>query len=483
MGEYAKWVALRWQRKVALKNYAIGLLQKVHRRLPGAIRRHTGVQSVATPTHNNQWEERAKFMEPLVAARPLPLTSSEAIHTIRVVHLIGSLQPGGAERQLCNCVIGQKALGMDVSVLLLSHTAGEHGHYERLLTEAGVKVRVAGEVFNPAFKKAIKDIPDVDKLLASIPGEFLPWAVDVFGELMVLRPSVFHSWLDHPNVWGGLGALLARVPSVVLSTRNVNPTHFPYLASPYFHAMYQQFARSASVRFINNSHAGAKDYAHWLGLPLEKFPVVLNGVDFTGIQISSDREIQSFRNEVNVPLGAPLVAGVFRLSEEKQPLVFLEVAKRLLVSNLNVYFVIVGIGSYEQPMREFIDKNNLGDRVRMLGRRCDVATIFSAADLKLLCSRQEGTPNVLLEAQWLGCPVLTTRAGGAVDAVKDGETGCLVNVGDVDGLVASASRLLESPALLKKYSEAGPNFIESTFGVSRMVKETMAVYFSERMEF
>ena len=114
----------------------------------------------------------------------------------------------------------------------------------------------------------------------------------------------------------------------------------------------------------------------------------------------------------------------------------------------------------------------------MLGRRADVTKIFSAAELKILCSRQEGTPNVLLEAQWLGCPVVTTRAGGAVDAVKDGETGFLVNVGDIDGLVESASRVLETPALRNSLSACGPAFIRNTFGVDRMVQETVEVYFS-----
>ena len=467
MGDYAKWVALRWQRKVALKNYAIGLLQKVHRRLPGAIRRHT-----------NQWEERAKFMEPLVAARPLPLTSSEAIHTIRVVHLIGSLQPGGAERQLCNCIIGQKALGMDVSVLLLSRAEGEHGHYEELLRGAGVKVRVAGEMFDPAFDRVVREIDGIKKHLASIPPEFCPMTIDVFGELLMDPPDVFHSWLDHPNVWGGVGAMLARIPLVVLSTRNVNPTHFPHLASLYLQAMYQQFARSSAVRFINNSRAGADDYARWLGLPRDKFSVVLNGVDLSRISRAADDTIRAFREEIGVPHDARLVAGVFRLSEEKQPLTFLEVIRRLIERHDDVYVVVAGIGPYEESMREFIAKHGLVTRVLMLGRRADVTKIFSAAELKILCSRQEGTPNVLLEAQWLGCPVVTTRAGGAVDAVKDGETGFLVNVGDIDGLVESASRVLETPALRNSLSACGPAFIRNTFGVDRMVQETVEVYFS-----
>ena len=74
----------------------------------------------------------------------------------------------------------------------------------------------------------------------------------------------------------------------------------------------------------------------------------------------------------------------------------------------------------------------------------DILRIFASADVKLLCSRQEGTPNVLLEAQWLGCPVVATKAGGTVDAVMDNETGFLLDVGDVAGLEEAVLTLLFS---------------------------------------
>jgi glycosyltransferase involved in cell wall biosynthesis len=464
MGVYANWVYSRFQRKTALKTFARKAFQRVLRHLPRI--------------DGQLWEQKASFMAPLVSGRFGTRDAKDLKRAPRVLHLIGSLQPGGAERQLCNCVRGQHNLGMAVSVLLLSRAEGEYSHYKELLSGAGVKVRVAGEMFDPAFGRVVREIDDIKKHLASIPPEFCPMAIDVFGELLMDPPDVFHSWLDHPNIWGGVGAMLARIPLVVLSTRNVNPTHFPYLASPYFEAMYQQLARSGAVRFINNSRAGADDYARWLGLPRDKFSVVLNGVDLSRISRAADDTIRAFREEIGVPRDARLVAGVFRLSEEKQPLTFLEVVRRLIERHDDVYVVVAGIGPYEESMREFIAKHGLAARVLMLGRRADVPTIFSAAELTLLCSRQEGTPNVLLEAQWLGCPVVATRAGGAVDAVKDGETGFLVNVGDIDRLVESASRVLETPALRNSLSACGREFIRNTFGVDRMVRETVEVYFS-----
>lgn len=475
MGEYASWVAVRWRRSAATRNFAGKVLRKFTRIVPNRFLNTTISKPHGSLSQHDDWRQRAYFLEKALQNAKLNLPPKAKFRR-RIVHLIGSLQPGGAERQLCNCVIGIRRLGYEVTVLLLFKPTGEHDHYGEILTKEGISVRVVGETFNPRFKSELKKIPGGGASLAAIPEEFCPFAIDVLGELLSDPPDVFHSWLDHPNIWSGVAALFANIPLIVLSTRNVNPMHFPYLASPYFHAMYKQLARSPSVKFINNSHAGAEDYAKWLNMPKEKFKVVLNGVEFAGLSRASDQEIINFRNELGIPVAGKIIAGVFRLSEEKQPLVFLEVIRRILNRHFNIFAVIAGIGPFEQELKNFVMTHELGDRIFLLGRRTDIATIFSSATLKLLCSRQEGTPNVLLEAQWLGCPVVSTKAGGAVDAVSHEETGLLVDVGDIDGLENAVLMLLENPSLRASMAEAGPDFIRNCFGMDRMIQETISIY-------
>lgn len=474
MWDYVSWIAMQRQKKTRLRSFVSKVILKLTVAKPQPSRGQDLINAAEIPgIAGSDWTEKARFIE---TALRVSNSCKAPVTRPRVVHLIGSLQPGGAERQLCNCVIGQQRLGFDVSVLLLFKPKDEHEHYAEMLAKEGVRVRVAGEHLNSRSGSALKRLPGGEEILKSIPEEFCPWALQVLGELLLDKPDVFHSWLDHPNVWGGVGALLANVPLIVLSTRNVNPTHFPYLASPYFHAMYSLFARRPNVRFINNSHAGAKDYSEWLGISKDKFSVILNGVDFVRVRRASSEAIAAFRNELSIPAEAEIIAGVFRLSEEKQPLLFLEVVRRVIGRCKNVYAVVAGIGPYEQKMKDFISAHGLSGRVFLLGRRTDITTIFSTATFKLLTSRQEGTPNVLLEAQWLGCPVVSTKAGGAVDAVLDGETGFLVNVGDTKAIETAAIMLLENKVLRARFSENGPSFINSTFCVDRMVQETISLY-------
>jgi glycosyltransferase involved in cell wall biosynthesis len=353
---------------------------------------------------------------------------------------------------------------------------GDYGHYYHLLVDAGVPVTISGKEFDPRFPSLIKKVPGGLRRVHELPPECRPVILDVLGELLVDRPDVLHTWLDASNVWGGMAGVLAEVPHIVLSTRNVNPSNFPVLDIPYYRQAYSALLRSPNVRVINNSRPGAEDYADWLGIPAEQITVVLNGLDVSRLHRVSDQEAARFRAATGIPANAPVIAGVFRLAEEKQPLVFLESFRRVACECANAVAVIAGIGPLEEQMRHYVAEHHLTDRVIFLGRLADVSPLYNVAALTLLCSRKEGTPNVLLEAQWLGCPVVSTRAGGAVDAVADGETGYLLDVGDVAGLSQAVLRLLQDASLRQRMAANGPAFIQSKFSVERMVLETLHVY-------
>ena len=189
----------------------------------------------------------------------------------RIIQLIGTLGPGGAERQLCNFVIAARRLGHDVRVILMWEPVGQAGHYYHLLENEGVDVRVAGATFDPSFPAKLERIVGRPDRLLQLPNECRATVVDVLGDLLTNPADVLHAWLDGSNLVGGIAGILAQVPRVVLSTRNVNPTHFPFLHQPYYQHAYKTFLESPSVRLINNSNPGADDYAAWLDIPRESW--------------------------------------------------------------------------------------------------------------------------------------------------------------------------------------------------------------------
>jgi glycosyltransferase involved in cell wall biosynthesis len=125
-------------------------------------------------------------------------------------------------------------------------------------------------------------------------------------------------------------------------------------------------------------------------------------------------------------------------------------------------------------LRRFTE--DLGGSLVALGRRDDIAVLIGAADAMLLCSRVEGLPNVLVEAQALGCPVVATDAGGTRETMQPGATGFLREIGDIAGLTGDILRLIDDAALRASVSAEARAFARGRFPLERMVRETHALY-------
>jgi glycosyltransferase involved in cell wall biosynthesis len=301
--------------------------------------------------------------------------------------------------------------------------------------------------------------------------------VDLYHEFRALRPEVVHAWLDWGNVRAGLAAVLAGVPRILLSCRNLNPSHFA-LNADYFHPAYSALIdrNAGQVIMLNNSQAGASDYAGWLSLPRERIKVIRNGVRFSEETRPTPEHNVAWRARLGIPPAAPVVGGMFRLNPEKQPLLWLNVAGRVAQALPEAHFVIFGTGAMRPQMEKAIRALGIASRTHLCGVVSSSLNGLSPCDLILLTSSGEGTPNVLLEAQWLGLPVVTTDAGGAGEAVLDGVTGVVVKTGEAGAIADAVVRVLRDKALRESARHNGAAFVNASYGMERMIMETLAAY-------
>ena len=194
----------------------------------------------------------------------------------RIVLVSGNLAPGGAERQIVYTLKGLATQQFE-SVQLLCHSLNRdsrhrHDFYLPALEAAGIYAR---EIRRRTHSSNRASMPDGLKEIAELlPGGLAVDVADLYHEFSELRPQVVHTWLDWDNVRGGLAAALAGVPRVVISGRNINPSHFA-LYQPYMDPAYRILAQLPNVTIINNSRAGADDYADWIGIPRDRIRVCL----------------------------------------------------------------------------------------------------------------------------------------------------------------------------------------------------------------
>jgi len=392
---------------------------------------------------------------------------------LRIMHYIGSLSAGGAERQLCNLAIGQKKAGHDVRVRTTYETTDHLAHYSPLLTDANIDVHRAGDVepdFGPQSESFRWD------LLSAVPADLNPFIASLARELIADPPDILHCWLDHPSIMGGLAGIIAGVPHILLSTRNSNPTNFPRLYAPYLDTWYHILAESRRVHWLANSHSGAGSYASWLNMPVDRVHVVLNGLFSDHFDRPGWDERHRARRHFNLSPDVPVVAVINRLSEEKQPELMLKVISLVRPDVPNLQVLVAGVGPLENRMKEIIARRGLQDCVHLIGRVTEVDRFFCASDVLLLTSTLEGCPNVALEAQHVGVPVVATAGGGTTDAVMHGQTGFLCGVQDAVGLATALRRLLTDAPLRNQFGRTAQTFVDRCFSIPQLVELTNRVY-------
>jgi glycosyltransferase involved in cell wall biosynthesis len=396
----------------------------------------------------------------------------------RIILVCGNLSPGGAERQVVYTMMGLEKRGFrDIQLLCDALEPGrpqKFDFYLPRLRDAGIRVET--------IRKATLDDVELDDAIWTLrefahrlPAELLADIVALYREFRLRQPEVVHAWLDWSNTRAGIAAALAGVPKILISGRNLNPTHFN-LYQPYMDPAYSALCELANVVFVNNSRAGANDYASWLGLDAERIRVIHNAVDFGDRRRSSPAEITALRRELRMSPETPLVGSAFRFEEEKRPLFWLEVAAIIARHFPDARFVLFGQGSMRSRMIEAARRLGLRDRLLLPGVRDDILPAISMLDLFLLTSAGEGLPNVLLEAQWVGTPIVTTDVGGASEAIMEGRTGFLGPNDDADAIASLACRVLADRDFRERAAIAGPAFVSHRFNMQRMLDETIALY-------
>ena len=134
-----------------------------------------------------------------------------------------------------------------------------------------------------------------------------------------------HAWLDWDGRAPALRWQLPGFPRIGCGPQIIGPSHSA-LYQPYMDPSYRALASVPQVTMINNSRAGADDYADWIGISRSRIQVIHNAVDFGDRTRLPPDDIRQRREALGIPHDALVVGGVFRLAPEKRPLLWLDTA-------------------------------------------------------------------------------------------------------------------------------------------------------------
>lgn len=336
---------------------------------------------------------------------------------LRVVHVIQSLGPGGAEHTLVE--LAGVVREQDIDMVVVSLLPLDSDPFPRQLREIGVEVHS----LNLASRWDPRGLERGRQLIRRI------------------DPDIVHSHLKHADVVGAWSSRRLDIPMV--STLHVIE-HTPDTLGRSKRWMATQarlrnaavtIAVSAPLRewYLDTFSADPSDIVH-----------IPNGVSRP--PPTTDAQRTDIRRALGVRPGAIMAATVGILRPEKGHRELLTAVDRL-DADADVQFVVVGDGPERLALEEQAQQLGLvPDRVIFAGYREDVAEVLAASDLVVHPSLEDALPTALLYALAAGRPIVSTDVGGIPEIVTP-DVGVLVQPGNPDALADGISAMIrELPA-------------------------------------
>lgn len=289
----------------------------------------------------------------------------------------------------------------------------------------------------------------------------------VAAEIKRFRPHVVHTHTAKAGAIGRVAARARRAPATV-------HTFHGHLLDAYFSSWVtrgvvgvERTLARITTRLVAVGERVRDDLIEAGIGRREQYAVIPPGVEVESVPRREARE------RLGLPADAPVVVFVARLTSVKRPDRFVEVASRVAEQVADAVFVVAGEGELFEETRHAAAP--LGNRVRFLGWRSDVETIYGAADVVVLTSDNEGMPVSLIEAAAAGRAAVTTDVGSAAEVVIDGETGIVVGR-DADRLAEAVVTVLTEPGRRDRFGEAAAVHAAQRFGRRRLVDDYAALY-------
>jgi glycosyltransferase involved in cell wall biosynthesis len=289
---------------------------------------------------------------------------------------------------------------------------------------------------------------------------------------LVRRDSidVVHAHDPYANVLSAPWVRLAGRGSVIASHRWWRHVHRQRV----------RLANRLAYRFAHRVLANSKSVGELVvaeeGVPRSRLVVIPNFVDDAAFAPLSDARRAQLRARMGLRDGDLAVGVVANLYPVKDHATLVRAAARLAVAWPNVRFVMVGEGDELADLRAQAHAAKVADRILTPGRIHHEPGLPGVFDVAVLTSREEGFPNYVVEAMAAGRPVVATRVGGVPDAVTDGETGFLIDVGDDEALARNLDRLLNESALRQQMGRAAVTRARANWHADAVMGSLVSLY-------
>ena len=341
-------------------------------------------------------------------------------HSMKIMHIISTLDIGGAEQNLFYLVSRMEKRSFLNHVVSMT----DIGPTGKMIQETGIPVTQLD------MRKGVPDPRGIVRMRRVV---------------QKVKPDIIQSWMYHANLFGLLfnqGRHLFW--NIRCSDMDLEKYGFMYKISVHAGAL---LSRIPAI-VITNSYAGRSTHES-LGYRPRRWEVIPNGFDLDLFKPDPEAKT-SVRYELGIPQNALVIGLIARFDPMKDHLNFLAGARILHDTYPDTHFLLAGRGVDERnPDFEHIVRNMpWPNHFHLLGERLDIPRILAALDISASSSYGEGIPNNIGESMAAGIPCVVTDAGDSRNLI--GETGIVVPRQDPHALAHAWTELIQAGAESRK---------------------------------
>jgi glycosyltransferase involved in cell wall biosynthesis len=363
--------------------------------------------------------------------------------------------------------------GPAIHTILL--TAGLNNERFESTLVTGVEGKYEGNMLDLAAAKGVQPIiiPQLKRNVDPLGG--LITLVKLYRLMRHERPHIVHTHTATAGLLGRLAARLAGVP-VILHTfhGHVLRGYFGPIPSKALVWMERILAR-LSHRIVTVSEGQRRELAGYGIAPLEKITVVPLGFELEDL-LACESHRGGLRRELGLTYGDKLVGIIARLVPIKNHRLFLQAAQVVAEAVPQARFLVVGDGELREELETYARDLGLDGKALFTGWLRDLPRLYADLDVVALTSINEGTPVSLIEGMAAAVPVVATAVGGVPDVVVDGETGYLVQEGDVKGMAEAIIELLREPERARQMGQQGRETVYPRFASHTLIANVEGLY-------
>jgi glycosyltransferase involved in cell wall biosynthesis len=232
----------------------------------------------------------------------------------------------------------------------------------------------------------------------------------------------------------------------------------------------------AADRLVTVCYPFARELSTNTGVPIANIAVQHNSI--RPRPIASQSDAQALRSKLGIAPDESVLLAVGRLSKEKAHVDLLAAFARLRETNrdLKHKLVIVGDGPERGMLEAAARSRGISGDVIFTGQQNDVQPFYAAADVFVLPSHSEGSPNVLLEAMAANVPIVATDVGGVPEIVENSKSAVLIPANDPTAMATAIARVINDRDFARQLTTKSAALIASLYTPAQYVRSLVEIF-------